>query len=137
MPSILYEANGYVHRLGPFAPAGAATAAGTALGFQLAAINAQDPPSFPTGGKVEPDHRVIGVQGGELVASRRASAMPEVREAVEAGNRGERPGGGQSFDARYWNSLRRTMADAYVTGQRRIRGNPAPSKTDHPVRGRR
>lgn len=83
---------------GPGAPFLAADAAALALATQLAIINSQSPPTFPTGGFVgssgpmrgSPDHHVVGVQEGEGIASRRAMADPAVREAVSDGNRGVR-----------------------------------------------
>ena len=74
--------------LGPGAPIGAAVAAGAALATQLAIIESQSPPQFPTG--LDPDHRLVGIQPGEGIGSRRAMADPVVRDALAAGNEGRR-----------------------------------------------
>lgn len=50
--------------------------------------------SFPAGGINAQDHRVIGVQGGEGVISRRGMGVPGVRDLVEALNQGQRSSGG-------------------------------------------
>lgn len=61
--------------LGPGAPAAAALVVGPALAAQLAVINAQQPPTFPTGGRVgdmvDADHVMIGAQRDEGVLTAR------------------------------------------------------------------
>lgn len=73
---------------GPAAPLLAAATVAPALGIQLATIQSQPVPEFPTG--LSSDHHLVGIQRGELIASRRAASDPMVREAVDRGNRGER-----------------------------------------------
>ncbi len=79
--------------LGPGAPLAAAAVAGAGLAAQLAVINAQQPPSFPTGGVISTggasaNHQLAYFEPGEGVASRRAMSMPGFAEALEAANRG-------------------------------------------------
>jgi hypothetical protein len=78
----------------PFSLIAGAALTATMLGGQVATIASADAPQipeleFPTG--LSSDHYMAGLQRGELVASRRAAAMPEVREAIDAGNEGRRP----------------------------------------------
>lgn len=96
--------------LGPFAPAAAAGAAAAALGIQLSTINAQQPPSFPSGGTYSTDgasagHGLAYLEGGEGIVNRRAMSDPATRELVERLNSGQRMSGGSvqvvvSYDSR-------------------------------------
>ena len=79
--------------LGPGAPFAAAGVAAAGLAAQLAIINAQQPPSFPTGGVMSTGgamagHSLAYIDPGEGIASRRAMSMPGFAEALEAANRG-------------------------------------------------
>lgn len=71
------------------APIAAAGLAGAALATQIAVINAQQPPEFPTG--LSPDHHLVGIQPGEPILSRRANAQldrvlgPDAAERMNAG----------------------------------------------------
>lgn len=112
---------------GPLAPVLAAGTAAAALGVQLAAINAQGPPvvNYPTGGvvgPVMPDHRLVGAQDGEGIASLRAMEDPSFRAHLDAANKGRRSGprGGGDLELRvsYDRSARRLM----VTPRRRSVG---------------
>lgn len=82
--------------LGPGAPIAAATAAAGALAIQIAAISAQPPPAFPTGGVQRPSdgaragHYLGYLDPGEGVLSRRAMSDPAVARMLERANRGER-----------------------------------------------
>lgn len=74
--------------MGPFAlVAGAAAAAGV-LATGITAIATAPAPEFPMG--LSQDHHLVGIQGGEGIASRRAMQDPDVREALELGNLGIR-----------------------------------------------
>ena len=71
------------------APIAAAGLAGAALATQIAVINGQQPPEFPTG--LSPDHHAVAIQAGEPVLSRRANAQldrvlgPDASERLNAG----------------------------------------------------
>ena len=78
--------------LGPLAPVAAAAIVGPLVGAQLAAIAAEKPPQFPTGGMVSPDHVVVGVQSDEAIMSRRGVAALGGPQAVEQINQGIAPG---------------------------------------------
>lgn len=74
------------------APLAAAAIVGPAVAAQLAAIAAEKPPQFPTGGMVSPDHVVVGVQPDEAIMSRRGVAALGGPQAVEQINQGIAPG---------------------------------------------
>tara|TARA_Y100000004_G_scaffold73701_2_gene82801 strand:+ start:2910 stop:4844 length:1935 start_codon:yes stop_codon:yes gene_type:complete len=74
------------------APLAAAAIVGPAVAAQLAAIAAEKPPQFPTGGMVSPDHVVVGVQPDEGIISRRGVAALGGPQAVEQINQGIAPG---------------------------------------------
>ena len=78
--------------LGPLAPVAAAAITGPLIAAQLAAIAAEKPPQFPTGGMVSPDHVVVGVQPDEGIISRRGVAALGGAQAVEQINQGITPG---------------------------------------------
>ena len=61
--------------MGPFAPVGAAAAAATALGLQVATINQQSPPSFAAGG-------VVGRAFGEGSTSDHVTIQADPREGI-------------------------------------------------------
>lgn len=112
---------------GPFAVGIGVATAGAFLAAQLATIASTPPPEFP-GGLSTPseDHRLVGIQEGELIASRRAAATPGLAEAIASANAG-RPLEGQqrptetvvhvSLDRR----LRRLRVDAGRPGKRSTR----------------
>lgn len=74
------------------APLAAAGIVGPAVAAQLAAIAAQKPPQFPTGGMVSPDHVLVGVQPDEGIISRRGVAALGGPQAVDQINQGITPG---------------------------------------------
>ena len=74
------------------APLAAAAIVGPAVAAQLAAIAAEKPPQFPTGGMVSPDHVLVGVQPDEGIISRRGVAALGGPQAVEQINQGIAPG---------------------------------------------
>lgn len=73
---------------GPFAPLVAIAAAGTMTAATIASISAVQPPEFPGGGMVRPDHQLVAAEPGEAVLSRRAVAQMGGEAGVAAANRG-------------------------------------------------
>jgi len=101
--------------LGPGAPAAAALIVGPTLASQLAVIDAQDPPSFPRGGVVEPDHVRIAAQPGEGVVSLRGMGTLG-RDGLDQLNRGGGGMGATTINVQIGRSvLASAVADALAT----------------------
>lgn len=117
---------------GPFAPIGAAAAAGTALAVQLKTINAQKPPEFAMGRlPMSSDHTTLAaLQPAEAVLSQRGVAAAGGREGVAALNDGRSTPNSRivlQFD-------RRTIAEVMVESGAMATIDPRRGKYD-PWRG--
>lgn len=118
--------------MGPFAPIGAAAAAGTALAVQLKTINAQKPPEFAMGRlPMSSDHTTLAaLQPAEAVLSQRGVAAAGGREGVAALNDGRSTPNSRivlQFD-------RRTIAEVMVESGAMATIDPRRGKYD-PWRG--
>ena len=119
--------------LGPGAPVAAAGVAGAGLAVQIATIQQQSPPAFPTGGVqatggARHGHHLAYVEPGEGVANRRAMADSAFVRHFERANRGERRRDPESREVRVRVMLDRSIRrlrvvdDEQLPGKRRRRG---------------
>lgn len=120
---------------GPYAGPALAVAAGLQGGLQAGFVAAQQPPEFPMGGLIEPahiasttpDHGLVGVQAGESILNRDATARLG-QQGVDALNRGEPMSGPMVIEQVY----RHRVFDRFVADNL-ARGGPL----DDAIRGRR